>query len=165
MCWTSVSTLPCQQREDKRQRLKPGPRPAVKPRLLPARSFGTSTTPVTFFYILTATICFLFIGFQKDCRCHVQNEMTKSWILPGTWDVLPNPRSIANWIGFSKVHCDTYTNVTSWKSITKLWSRGQETQTAKQPHRLRCVYFLCKRLLRWTLWLSPTLCTHANDVF
>lgn len=38
-----------QQREDKRQGLEPGPRLAVKPRLLPALSFGTSTTPATFY--------------------------------------------------------------------------------------------------------------------
>lgn len=48
-CGISFSTQPWQQREDKRQRLKLGPRPTVKPRLLPAQSSATSTTPSNFY--------------------------------------------------------------------------------------------------------------------
>lgn len=65
----SVSTQPRQQREDKRQRLKPGPRPAVQPRLLSVQSCGTSTSPATFTFLI-APIWLLFIEVEKRSRHH-----------------------------------------------------------------------------------------------
>lgn len=71
---TSASTQPRQQRRDKRQRLKPRPRLAVKLRLLPAQSFGASSTPATSTSLI-APIWLLFIDVRKKSRRHSYSEV------------------------------------------------------------------------------------------